>query len=413
MKSVKTLILSSLIVVVAACLVMADNSGRIYGKLTTVDGDVFEGLIRWDKNEGSWVDILNGNRELPRSSRRRYRKKYGERKKKITILGIPIRYSKSYSYSSGSAQSGIRFGHIEMLEVIDDDAVLLTLKSGETVEFENYSTDIGESIRELVIEDRDEGEIEFDWDDLDRIEFMQADTGPESNFGDRLYGTLTTRRGDEFTGWVCWDVDELFTRDILDGKEKRRKRKIDFGKIESIERRNSNSAVVTLKNGDEFRLRGTNDVDDSNRGIIISDEGFGQVVVEWDEFDRLDFKEPKHAVRYDDFDGGHRLEGTVYTEDGERYKGTIRWDDDEEYTWEILDGNHDDNEYDIEFTYIREIKRKGHRSSVVTIWDGRSFKLRGSNDVDDDNKGIYITLDNGDEVEVEWDEFDRVEFVRK
>jgi hypothetical protein len=413
MKSVKLIALSTVTVIVLASLAMADSSGRIYGKLTTVDGETFEGLIRWDKNEGSWVDILNGNRELPRSSRRKYRNKYGERTKKIKLFGIPIRYSKSYSYSSGSAQSGIRFGHIKMLEVIDDDAVLLTLKSGETVEFENYSTDIGESIRELVIEDRDKGEIEFDWDDLDRIEFMQADAGLRSNFGERLYGTLSTRSGDKFTGWVCWDVDELFTEYIIDGKQKRRKRKIEFGKIKSIERKNSSSAIVTLKNGDELRLRGTNDVDDSNRGIIISDEGFGQVVVEWDEFDRLDFTSPKHAITYDDFDGGHRLEGTVYTEDGEKYTGKIRWDDDEEYTWEILDGNYDDNEFDIEFTYIREIKRKGYRSSIVTFWDGRSFRLRDSNDVDDDNKGIYITLDDGDEVEVEWDEFARVEFVRK
>ena len=41
----------------------------------------------------------------------------------------------------------------------------------------------------------------------------------------------TAFTGDEFTGWVCWDVDEMFEEDILDGKEKRRSRKIEFGKI--------------------------------------------------------------------------------------------------------------------------------------------------------------------------------------
>lgn len=43
----------------------SDNSGRIYGKITTVDGDIYRGYIRWDKNEASWVDVLNGNKELP------------------------------------------------------------------------------------------------------------------------------------------------------------------------------------------------------------------------------------------------------------------------------------------------------------------------------------------------------------
>lgn len=413
MKHIRLVLISLVLMVAASSLALADSSGRIYGRLTTVDGDVFEGLIRWDKNEGSWVDILNGSKELPRSHRKRYRKKYRERKKTIKILGLSITRSRDYEYSSGSAQAGIRFGHIEVLEVIDDDTILLTLKSGETVELENYSTDIGDSIRELVIEDKNEGEIELEWDDLERIDFMQGAADLSSNFGERLYGTLTTRRGDEFTGWVCWDVDELFTKDILDGNQKRRKRKVKFGKIDAIERYSSKAATVILKNGDELLLRGTNDVDDDNRGIIISDMGLGQVDVEWDEFDRLEFQSPPGPVTYDEFDGGHLLEGTVYTEDGEQYTGRIRWDDDEEYTWEVLDGDKRDVEFDIEFGYIKEIEKKSYRSSIVTVWDGRSFELRGSNDVDDDNKGVFIELENGDEIEVEWDDFDRVEFIKK
>jgi hypothetical protein len=153
-------------------------------------------------------------------------------------------------------------------------------------------------------------------------------------------------------------------------------------------------------------------VDDDNRGIIISDPGFGQVIIKWDEFDRLDFKKAQEQVRYEQFDGGQPLKGTVYTEDGENYTGTVRWDNDEEYTWEILDGNYRDVNFDIEFGFIKTIEKKSYRSSFVTIWDGRSFRLRGSNDVDEDNKGIFVTLSDGDEVEIEWEDFDRVEFAR-
>jgi hypothetical protein len=46
------------------------------------------------------------------------------------------------------------------------------------------------------------------------------------------------------------------------------------------------------------------------------------------------------------------------------------------------------------------------------LWDGRSFKLRGSNDVDNDNNGIYVTAGEGKEIEIEWDEVERVEFTR-
>jgi hypothetical protein len=313
---------------------------------------------------------------------------------------------------SGSAsQSGVRFGHLRSLEIIDDDRALLTMKSGHEVEFFNGSTDIGTGIREIVIEDIHEGEIEFGWDDIELIEFSEADYSEPSNYGERLYGTLTTRRGEEFTGFVCWDVDELFEEDILDGNEKRRKRKIEFGKIASIARYSSSGSEVTLKNGDEMLLRGTNDVDDDNRGIIICDPAFGQIEVEWDEFDQLEFKAVPSGVPYDAFDGGHKIKGKVYTEDGDEYSGEICWDDDEEYTWEILNGNNRDCEYEIEFGLIKEIEKNSHRSCEVTVSDGRVFRLRDSNDVDDDNKGIIITEDDGEEVYVDWEDFARATFT--
>ncbi len=411
---VKLIGLLSLLMIFIAGTVVAENEGRIYGKITTNDGDVLEGLIRWDKNEGSWVDVLNGTKDLSNKHKKKQSKtdrRKRNRETSIEIFGITLGKTSSSSWNIfNSAQSGIRFGHIKILEPIDDDRVLLTLKSGEDIELYNGSTDIGNGIREIVIEDEGEGDVELLWDDIEMIEFEAADYDDESYFGERLYGTLTTRRGDEFTGYVCWDVDELFTGDILDGDEKGRSRKIKFGKIESIERYSSSGATVTLTNGDEKLLKNSNDIDDGNRGITISDPGFGQVVVEWDDFDRIEFTDAPRQVEYNDFDGGHPLSGTVYTEDGDSYTGQIRWDDDEEYSWEILDGEYHDIEFDVEFGLIDKIEKKSHRTSIVTMLDGRSFRLRGSNDVDGDNKGIFIKTDIDDEVELDWDEFSYVEF---
>ncbi len=402
----------ALAVLAVPTLMAADNSDRIYGRILTVDGEEFEGLIRWDKNEGSWVDVLNGNKEIPKKFRRKaYKESRQKYKESIKLFGLRIGGS-NISWDGNIAQSGMRFGHIKSLEVVDDDAALIVTQSGLEVELEGGSTDIGTGIREIVIEDKDEGEIELDWDDIEKIEFMGARTKEESTYGERLYGTLLTRRGEEYSGAVCWDVDELFPVDILDGDDKRRSRKVKFGKIASIERYSSSAAKVVLKNGDEQILRGSNDVDDSNRGIVISDPGFGQVKVYWDEFDRLDFTGPVSVASYDDFDGGKELRGTVYTEDGEEFEGTIRWDNDVEYTWEILDGEFRDVEFDVEFSKIQQIEKRSRRSTVVTVWDGRSFRLSGSNDVDDDNKGIFIMSDDGDEELVEWEDFAKVVFVK-
>jgi hypothetical protein len=239
----------------------------------------------------------------------------------------------------------------------------------------------------------------------------------ESNMGTRLYGTVTTRRSGEFTGFISWDVDEALTEDELDGEERRRKRSIEFGNITSIERASSRSAMVTLKSGREMRLDGTNDVDSGNRGVVISDKKLGRIVVDWDEFEKVQFVDPPRDAyaMYADYDGGDRLYGTVTTEDGETFSGYIRWDDDEEFGWELLDGELHDVEIDVEFRNIKAIEKLSRRSSRVELWDGREFRLRNSNDVNDENKGIIVMEkeEDSDEVYIDWDEFERIEFRKQ
>ncbi len=43
--------------------------------------------------------------------------------------------------------------------------------------------------------------------------------------------------------------------------------------------------------------------------------------------------------------------------------------------------------------------------------DGRIFEVEGSNDVDDDNKGIFVTQADGSTVLVRWEDFDSVVFA--
>lgn len=385
----------------------ADGRGRIHGKVITTDGEKYEGLIRWDKNETSWIDMIDCYKELEVTRRKG---KDGDNVKSIYVFGVRIGKVKTKGDYRISAQCAVAFGHLAAIEFIDDDAALLIFKSGEKLEVKASSTDIGDNIRGIVVEDADEGEIEFEWDEIERVEFSQASHEVYSELGERLYGTLTTRKGDTFTGWVVWDADEALTEDILDGEQRDHDREIPFGKIRSIERRSSNSARVTLKNGDEITLKDSNDVNSSNRGISIFVENFGVVKIDWDEFDSLDFEDAPAPVEYNRFDGGRLLEGTVYTDSGESYTGQIRWDDDEEYTWEVIDTETKNIEMDIELGYIDSIRRKGCCSAIITLWDGHEFKVKGSNDVDEENKGIFVILSSGKEIEIDWDDLDYVDF---
>lgn len=401
---------------VAPTQAAAQETNRIWGQVETAAGRVYEGFIRWDRNEGSWVDLLNGDKEMLRENQEIWMELADQdrqrRDRTIEFLGISISWDDRDF--PGTAESGIRFGHIERMIVLDDDAVELELKSGERIEFEGGSTDIGREIREILIDDPREGLIELDWRDLDQIRFSAAPaTGrPE---GLRLYGTVEDRWGGQYTGYVSWDLDEIFTSDILDGEEDGRDREIPFSRIAGIERDLGRSRVI-FNDGEEMILSDSNDVDDGNRGIQISDPGLGMVEVEWDEFESIRFHDPAVEVGYEEFDGGHRLSGTVLTRDGEEYSGWIKWDADEEYSWEMLDGEDRNIVFDVEFGKIAAIERDSSRSALVTLTDGRVLEMEGSNDVNEDNKGILVQVDEDDRsrtggwVLIDWRDFQEIRF---
>jgi hypothetical protein len=206
-----------------------------------------------------------------------------------------------------------------------------------------------------------------------------------------MYGTLTTRSGMAFTGYLTWDVDEIYSTDVLDGDADGRRMRVPFGDIDAIERYSSWASRVTLHNGDQLLLEGTNDVDASIGGIEVSDPGLGAVKLQWDDFDRVRFHGTEGEVAFTTFDGGAPIRGTVVTVDGDRYTGDIVWDADEAYTWEMLNGEMDGVTYDIEFGRIERIRRV-RRGAEVTLLDGRTFVIGDSNDVDDGNRGARDRL---------------------
>ncbi len=380
------------------CASVALAGGEIYGTVTTVNGDQHTGAIRWDKNENFWDDMIDAVKiegiKVERQSG-----------VNIRAFGMQIVTADSHGNRWVHPQFTIPVGHLASIEPTSGKEVLLKLKNGAVLEGRE-SADMGSHMRGIVVETEAEGEADLEWRDIDRIEFSQ---GPGGRDQDRLFGTVETDIG-EFTGYIVWDKDESLGEDILDGEADGQDRKVPMENIRSIEKAGSRGSLVTLKSGKELELRGTNDVNDDNRGIAITIAALGRVTVDWDEFQKVTFKDPPPSLRYDQFDGGRALTGTLTTQDGETWSGQIIWDRDESYTWECIDGKIREVQFEIQFQYIARIDRASSGSARVVLLDDLEFKLRDSNDVNHENKGILIRTEDGEEIEISWDELDSVEF---
>ena len=405
-------VLTSASVAAPAAAQEAPAADRIYARVVTAAGAVHEGFLDWGGDEATWGEFLNGDKELPyrnvEDAIRLGARQERDRERSIEFLGFRITWDEDDDIPS-AVQSGVRFGHLESLVVLDDRAALLTLKGGHEVEFDGGSSDIGSSLDGLVV-DTGQGDVELRWRDIDVVEFLSAPAGATPSRV-RLHGTVTDRNGNAFTGYVTWDADERFTDEILDGDEGSREREIPFGRIAAIERDGPSASRVTLVDGTEMVLTGSNDVDDDNRGIAVADPTLGAVTVEWDDFESLRLHPPERATPYDAFDGGLRLYGTVVDRDGREVTGWLRWDNDEEFGWEILDGSSGDVEFDVELARVARIERITSRSAQVTLRDGRSFELEGSNDVDRGNRGIYVETEEGGLELIRWEDFAEVVFA--
>lgn len=353
------------------------GTNRIYGVVRTKDGASYEGFVRWDRNEGSWSDLLD------------------LRKLDHGVTGL----------------SGIRFGHVRKINSLGRNHAIFVLRSGQEIGMQGLSSDLGGPLmRGIVVTHREMGNVKLDWDDVGSVEFHTAPAGTAPP-GNRLHGTLTTASGMAFTGYLAWDVDEIHSMDELDGDAHGRRHEIPFGAVASIQRAGRGAADVTLHSGERIRLSGTNDVNSGNRGIAVSDPGLGQVKVEWGDFASVRFHEAAAEEAFGDYDGGRALRGVVITTAGESLRGTVRWDQDEYRDWEMLNGEAGGAEFHVEFSKIARIAKLDGDGSEVLLRDGRSFVLHGSNDVDAGNRGVVVESD-GAVHRVEWADFQELRLER-
>lgn len=377
----------------------AHAGGVIHGTIATRDGETYTGTIRWDKNEVFWNDFLDTTKD----DEVEIRDRDGIN---IRIFGFEIVRASHNDSHTVSSQFTIPFGHLESIRPTDSKRVQLRLKNGYEITVKE-GADLGSNVRGIVVTADNGRETELDWDDVALVTFSEGETAELA--ATRLYGVVESRVGD-FTGFVTWDVDEALGSDILDGDADGRRHKIPFSDIASVERAGKSAALVTLHDGEELRLSGSNDVNNDNRGITVQVRDMGAVKIDWEDVRLVTFQASPASPAYDAFTGGTPLHGTLTTDDGESMTGEIVWDRDEIMSWEALDGDISDVKVEVLFQYIDTIERASSRSAKVTLKDGLELTLRGSNDVDRDNKGILVREESGRETEIFWDRFASVRF---
>lgn len=374
----------------------SSNSIYIYGTITTVDDEQFTGQIRWGKEEAFWFDHFNS------SKRKNENLAYlsdDERKKldKKDCTSWSTKWTGINWNSNNNNHSHTfecHFGDIKAIRPGRGDRLTLVMRNGEELRLDGGSNDVGAVIR---INDEEMGTIKIDWDRIELVEFFKTPEDFNSAFGEPLYGTVETT-SQTFSGYLQWDHDERLSLDELNGDTNNGELDIPFGNIKSIES-TRNGSRVELKSGRTYKLTGSNDVNDDNRGIIINIAGMGRVDVPWEEFVKITF-EPRVSttgLSYDSYQNNKLLKASVMDISGKTYIGRMVFDLDETYDHEILNGVKDDIEYFIPFRNIASIKPKNREKSLVTLTNGEKLMLADKVDVCENNDGVLVFRDDVDD----------------
>lgn len=392
--------LAALLLAAAPDLAAADAKGFLYGTVVTKGGATYEGRLRWGNEEAFWTDHFNATkderplvREIPRAHR--------DTSEQVKVFGIPV----GLRWTDADRQLVVRFGDLRSIVTSGAHGGTLVTKDGEEVPFADGSNDVGARI---TVHDASLGEVQVPWEKLRRVDFKAAPADLPGLPG-RLSGSVKTEAG-TFRGTLQWDKEECLSTDLLDGSSDDGKMKVEMGRIRAIEREGRRASRVFLKDGREVVLRGTNDVNDENRGLFVDDPRFGRVLVPWSAFVRVDFEDAGSGPGYDEFPPLGPLQGTVKTRDGKVHRGRIVYDVDESRGWETLDGDQDGISYSIPFAQVASVVPSGRLRARVQLRGAKEeLVLEESGDVSERNAGVFV-LDGERKTYIPWDEVSRIDF---
>ncbi|MEJ2206615.1 MAG: hypothetical protein P8170_21195 [Gemmatimonadota bacterium] len=393
------------------------HEGLLYGRVTTDDGAVYEGRLRWGGDEEAlWGNYFNGFKDENPWVGRAPSEGLPTERRSLEVLGIEI--------AGWERQRDLRrpfmarFGDIARIDPRGRD-LQVTLKSGTVFHLDRYGADdLADGVR---VWDASRGVVDLGEWRIRSIELLavpSSGTAPSSGSAPHpLYGAVRTRHGD-FTGLVQWDREQCLGSDTLTGLTADGEVGVPFDAIGSIARRSGDSALVTLLDGREIVLSGTRQVGRGNRGIYVDDPRYGRVLVSWDAFERVDFGPGGAGPAYGDFPPGRPLTGSVLTRSGRRLAGRLVYDLDESETTETLDAPLHGVDYTIPFGLIVSIVLPGPeereaRRARVSLQSGEELRLELTGDLGEQNGGMLIFVDGRLRPDyVPWTDVEQVDFDR-
>lgn len=245
----------------------------------------------------------------------------------------------------------------------------------------------------------------------------------------RLFGRITTVDNQILTGFLTWGKQQMywidffraskiinpyreyFTPDmnvtfISDGRKTHLAPlhvfTCRFGNIESVELTDYNKIRLQVKGGYSMELsRGS--YEDIGASITVLQEDASSSVIRWDKISKIEFM----PAFFDAPDYHLPITGIIKTNQG-IYKGFITWDRDEKNLEDLLDGRSRQGDCHISFRNIRKIVKTRDGCEVSTS-DGSILNLWGSNDVNNQNRGILVNMPQTGRVSIPWNRFEAFE----
>ena len=212
----------------------ATNASLLYGRVTTEDGVVREGRLRWGGDqEALWSNYFNGAKRGNPWVALAPKVRSG-----IRVLGKElVGWDRN---ADGSRPFMTRFGDIARIDLLGRE-IHVTLKSGAIVNIARFGADdMGDGVRVWT----DTGRFtDFSEWVIRTIEFLP--TPERVTAAPPMYGTVRTRAG-EFTGLIQWDRKACLGADEIMGYSTDGILSLRFDTIRSIARRGGDSSLVTL-----------------------------------------------------------------------------------------------------------------------------------------------------------------------
>ncbi len=396
---------------------MTDSSLFIYGTITTTDNESYTGQIRWGKEEAFWFDHFNATK--PENDNLKYlsREELDELNYKDNQRNTKWYHNSWTGWNNWNNSSNdnthvfeCHFGDLQAIEPMRGDRLRVTMRNGDVIRLEGGSNDVGATVR---IYDEEMGTIKLDWDDIEIVEFSAAPAGLVSVFGEPLYGSVETTSG-IFTGYLQWDHDERLTLDELNGESSSGELDIPFRNIRSIES-NYRGSTVELKSGRTLKMRGSNDVDDDNRGIIVNMVDMGRVDIPWEEFEKMTLQDvpARSEVSYASYIEQKPITGSVTSIRGDKLSGRMIYDLDENYELEMLNGVNNGIEYFIPFKFVESIVPKNREESLVLLKNGEKILFSDKVDINEGNDGVLVFTSDDEYEYVPWKEVDEIKITNR